>query len=208
MNLRLIAIGLLAAFAGVLGAIAFVPGAIDGLMPKRGTVTIGKALVGGPFELTRHDGQRVTDATYRGQLMLVYFGFTYCPDICPAGLQVMSAALDKLGADSERIAPLFVTVDPERDTPEQLKNYVSSFHKNLVGLTGSAEDISKVAKAYRVYYKKVQDPALSDYTMDHTSFFYLMDGDGEFITHFPHVVPPEKLAERLAAELKKLPANS
>ena len=136
--------------------------------------------------------------------MLVYFGFTYCPDICPAGLQVITAALDQLGPKADRVTPLFVTVDPERDTPEQLKRYVDSFHKNVVGLTGSAEDITKVAKAYRVYYRKVQDPALSDYTMDHTSFMYLMDGDGAYITHFSHAVAPEKLAARLASEIAKL----
>ena len=207
MNFRLIIIGLLAAFAGVIGAVAFIPGAVDHLMPQRGPVTTGKALVGGPFKLTTHTGERVSDETFRGRLMLVYFGFTYCPDICPAGLQVMTAALDKLGSKAAKIAPLFITVDPERDTPEQLKAYAGSFHKNLIGLTGSLEEIDKAAKAYRVYYRKVQDPALSDYTMDHTSFFYLMDGKGEYITHFPHVVPPEKLAERLATELAKLEAS-
>lgn len=204
MNLKLIAIGLLAALAGVIGGLAFVPGAIDSLMPKRGSVTIGKALVGGPFELTTHTGKRVRDTDYRGKLMVVYFGFTYCPDICPAGLQVISAALDQLGKDADKVSPLFITVDPERDTPVQLKSYVASFHSSLTGLTGSAEDISSVAKNYRVYYRKAQSPDLSEYTMDHTSFIYLMDGAGEFITHFPHAVTPDKLAARLAAEMKQL----
>ena len=204
MNLKLIAIGMLAALAGVIGGLAFVPGAIDGLLPKGGNITVGKALIGGPFELTSHDGKRIRDAKYRGKLMLVYFGFTYCPDICPAGLQVISAALDKIGAQSNKVAPLFITVDPERDTPEQLKSYVSSFHPSLIGLTGSAEDISAAAKAYRVYYRKAQDPSLSEYTMDHTSFIYLMDGKGEFVTHFPHAVTPDKLAARLKTELKKM----
>lgn len=204
MKLKLIAIGLLAALAGIIGGIAFVPGAIDNLLPARGTITVGKALIGGPFELTDHNGTRVRDQKYRGKLMLVYFGFTHCPDICPAGLQVISAALDKLGSESARVAPLFITVDPERDTAEQLKSYVSSFHPTLTGLTGDAKDISAVAKAYRVYYRKAQDPALSDYTMDHTSFIYLMDGTGAFVTHFPHSVTPDKLAARLATELKRL----
>ncbi|MFY0610974.1 MAG: SCO family protein [Hyphomicrobiaceae bacterium] len=195
---------MIAALAGVVAALSFVPGAVDSILPGRGGGTIGKALVGGPFELTTHNGKRVRDTAFRGKLMLVYFGFTYCPDICPAGLQVITASLDKLGADADKVAPLFVTVDPERDTPAQLKTYVASFHKNLVGLTGSAEDISAVAKAYRVYYRKAQDPSLNDYTMDHTSFMYLMDGKGEFITHFPHAIEPDKLAARLAAELKHL----
>lgn len=204
MNLRLLGIGMLAAVAGVLGALAFVPGAVDSMFPKRGNVTVGKALIGGPFELTTHNGKRVRDAAYRGKLMLVFFGFTYCPDICPAGLQVISAALDEVGSESHNVASLFVTIDPERDTPEQLKSYVSSFHPTITGLTGSTQDISAAAKAYRVYYRKVEDPALSDYTMDHTSFIYLMDAQGNFITHFAHVVTPDKLAARLKAELKKL----
>jgi len=204
MNARLMIIGLLAAMAGVLGAVTFIPGAMDRLLPKRGQTSVGKALVGGPFELTMHTGKRVRDEAYRGKLMLVYFGFTHCPDICPAGLQVISAAMDKLGSKGAKVVPLFITVDPERDTPEQLKSYVDSFHKSVVGLTGSAEDIAKVAKAYRVYYRKVEDPALNDYTMDHTSFMYLMDGKGGYITHFSHSVAPDKLADRLAAELAKL----
>lgn len=204
MNFKLLIIGLLAAFAGVLGALTFVPGAIDGMMPKRQSVTVGRALVGGPFELTTHNGERVTDKKFRSRLMLVYFGFTYCPDICPAGLQVITAALDKMGDDAQRVAPLFISVDPERDTPEQLKRYLSSFHKNLIGLTGSLQDIDKVAKAYRVYYRKAQDPSLNEYTIDHTSFIYLMNDKGEFITHFPHGIAPDELAKRLVAELRKM----
>ena len=208
MNIRLFLIGLIAALAGLIGGLAFIPGAVDTIFAKREATTVGRALVGGPFELTDQDGRRVTEADFSGRLMLVYFGFTYCPDICPAGLQVVTAALDELGADSDRVAPIFVTVDPERDTPEQMKQYVSSFHKSFTGLTGTPEDIAKAAKAYRVYYRKVQDEALSEYTMDHTSFLYLMGADGQFITHFPHTIAPEKLAERLAAEIQKLRADS
>jgi protein SCO1/2 len=202
MNFKLLIIGLLAAFAGVLGALTFVPGAIDNLLPKRETVSVGRALVGGPFELTSHNGRRVTNKDFGGQLMLVYFGFTYCPDICPAGLQVISAALDKMGDRATGVAPLFISVDPERDTPEQLKRYMDSFHKSILGLTGSAEDVDKAAKAYRVYYRKAKDPTLSEYTIDHTSFIYLMDTKGEYITHFPHAVAPDELAKRLLSELR------
>lgn len=208
MNIRLFVIGLIAALAGLIGGIAFIPGAVDRIFATREPATTGRALVGGPFELTDHNGRRVTDKDFRGRLMLVYFGFTYCPDICPAGLQVVTAALEKLGTDTNRVVPMFITVDPERDTPEQMKQYVSSFHKTFVGLTGSKEDIAKAAKAYRVYYRKVQDESLSDYTMDHTSFLYLMDAGGQFITHFPHSISPDKLAERLAAVIEKMPAGS
>ena len=196
MNVRTILIGLLAVVAGVIGALAFVPGVVDRIVP--GT-TVGKALVGGPFQLTDHKGRRVTDESYRGKLMLIFFGFTACPDICPAGLQTVSGALDRLGDKADDVAPLFVTIDPERDTVEQLAAYVSSFHKNVVGLTGSAEEIAKAAKAYRVYYRKVVDN--DDYTMDHTSFLYLMGRNGSFITHFPHAVPVDKLAERISKAL-------
>jgi cytochrome oxidase Cu insertion factor (SCO1/SenC/PrrC family) len=208
LNIRLFIIGLVAALAGLIGGIAFIPGAVDSVFPKPGTTSVGRALVGGPFELTAHDGRRVSDQTFRGKLMLVYFGFTYCPDICPAGLQVVTAALEELGEDAGKVAPLFITVDPERDTVDQMKQYVLSFHKNFVGLTGSPEDIAKAAKAYRVYYRKVQDEALTEYTMDHTSFLYLMGPDGAFITHFPHTISPEKLAQRLAAEIARLPAGA
>jgi cytochrome oxidase Cu insertion factor (SCO1/SenC/PrrC family) len=204
MNLRLIAIGMLAAFAGVLGAVTFIPGAIDGLLPQRAKVTTGKALVGGPFQLTTHNGDRARDSDFRNKLMIVDFGFTYCPDICPAALQLITAALDKIGDKADQIAPLFITVDPERDTPEQLKLYMSSFHKNLIGLTGSAKEISQVAKAYRVYYRKVKSETLNDYTMDHSSLIYLMDGNGQFITYFPHTTSPDRMAEKLAAEVAKL----
>ena len=208
MNVRLFLIGLIAALAGLIGGIAFIPGAVDRLFATREPATTGRALVGGPFEMTDHNGRRVTEKDFQGRLMLVYFGFTYCPDICPAGLQVVTAALEELGTDANRIVPIFITVDPERDTPEQMKQYVSSFHKSFIGLTGSKEDVAQAAKAYRVYYRKVQDELLSDYTMDHTSFLYLMGADGQFITHFPHSIDPEKLAERLAAEIRKIPAGS
>ena len=204
MNIRMIIVGCLAALAGVIGAIAFVPGAIDGLLPKRGNITIGKALVGGPFELTSHTGERVRDANYRGKLMIVYFGFTHCPDFCPAGLQVVTAALEQLGDQAKFVTPLFITVDPERDTQQAMKTYVSSFHKQLIGLTGSLDDIHKVAKAYRVYFRKVQDPALNDYSVDHTTFMYLMDAKGEYVTHFAHNVKPEKLAARLKEQIAKI----
>ena len=108
MNIRLFIIGLVAALAGLIGGIAFIPGAVDTLLSRQGAPSVGRALVGGPFELTTHEGRRVTDKAFRGKLMLVYFGFTYCPDICPAGLQVVTAALDELGNDADKVAPLFI----------------------------------------------------------------------------------------------------
>ena len=119
--------------------------------------------------------------------MLVFFGFTYCPDVCPTALQVMAAALDKLGPKAERITPVLITVDPERDTPAQLASYVKSFHPRLVGLTGTPAEIDAVAKAYRVYVKKVPDPkSTAGYTIDHSSIIYVMGPDGAYRTHFTH----------------------
>lgn len=198
MRLRLL--GLIAAgfAAGAVVGIAVIPGALDRLQAPTQVMSVGKADVGGPFALTDHTSRRVTDKDFRGQYMLVYFGFTFCPDVCPSGLQVISAALDQIGPKAERITPIFISVDPERDTPEQLAMYVSSFHPRLVGLTGTPEEIQDVAKAYRVYYRKVKDEkSTAEYTVDHTSIIYLMSPDGEFIAHFTHATPVAAMAEKL-----------
>lgn len=173
-----------------------------GPAPESGKQVTGKALIGGPFALTDHTGRKVTEKDFLGRKTLVFFGFTSCPDICPSGLQVMSAALDSLGSKADQITPLFISVDPERDTPEKLAAYVKSFHPRLVGLTGTKSEVDAAAKAYRVYYKKA--PAAegsTDYGVDHTSFFYLMDEKGEFIRHFTHPIEAPKLAAELAKSL-------
>jgi protein SCO1 len=165
---------------------------------KNRVVTSGIALIGGPFELVGKDGKTVTDQDFRGRYMLVFFGFTHCPDICPAELQVMSAALDDLGSDADKVVPIFITLDPERDTPEAVNAYVENFGANFVGLTGSPEAIAKAAKAYRVTYKKFQDESMGDnYSIDHSALVYLMGPDGQFVTHIPYGTPPEKMAETL-----------
>ncbi|MCL4767567.1 MAG: SCO family protein [Hyphomicrobiaceae bacterium] len=202
MRVRLVGLVAAGLIAGALAGIVIVPGAIDRLRPPVQVTSIGKAAVGGPFTLTDHTGRRVTDQDFRGRFMLVSFGFTFCPDVCPSGLQVMAAALDQLGPKAERITPIFISVDPERDTPEQLARYVPSFHPRLVGLTGTAEEIQSAAKAYRVYYRKVKDEkSTADYTIDHTSIIYLMDPQGEFVAHFTHATPVSTMAEKLAKVL-------
>lgn len=160
----------------------------------------GKALIGGPFSLVKGDGQRVTEKDFAGKPMLVFFGFTHCPDVCPSGLQVIAAALDQLGDKAKGLTPVFITVDPARDTPEVTAQYVTSFHPDIVGLSGSDEDVAGAIKAYRVYAKKVEDGATADnYNVDHSAFLYLMDAKGEFVKHFSHSVD----ADTLAAELGK-----
>lgn len=163
-----------------------------------GPISSGTALVGGPFSLTDQDGKRVTDHDFRGKYMLIFFGYTFCPDVCPSELQVMSAALDELGAAADKIQPIFITIDPARDNPETLKVYVSNFYPRLIGLTGTDDEIAAVAKAYRVYYAKAQGSEnKTDYLMDHGTILYLMGPDGKFVTHFTYGTEAKGLAEAL-----------
>ena len=207
MTMRRLRLGLyiLAGFwFGGLAAFTLLPAARERLLPSINVRSVGQALVGGPFTLTDQTGKRVTDRDFRGKFMLVYFGFTNCPDVCPTALQVMAAALDKMGPSAERITPVLITVDPEHDTPALLASYVASFHPRLVGLTGSQTEIDAVAKAYRVYAKKVPDPkSTAGYTMDHSSIIYVIGPDGSYRSHFTHATAPETIADRLTAMLQK-----
>ncbi len=159
--------------------------------------------IGGPFEMVDHTGQNVTDETYRGKFMLIYFGFTYCPDICPTELQVVSSALNGLSeAELNALQPLFVTVDPERDTVDEMAGYVRHFHERLVGLTGSLEQVSSMAEAYRVWFKKTADEdSTAGYTMEHTNIVYLMGPDGKYLDHFTYATKSDQMAERLRKHL-------
>jgi protein SCO1 len=147
-----------------------------------GPVAQTTAAIGGPFTLTDQNGRTVTDSELKGRPSLVFFGFTHCPDVCPTTLFEVSEVLRALGPDAEKVNALFVTVDPERDTPTELKDYLSSFDPHLRGLTGDPAAINNVTKAYRVYVKKV--PQGNDYTMDHTAIVYLMDKEGRFVAPF------------------------
>ncbi|MEN5084179.1 SCO family protein [Bosea sp. TWI1241] len=148
--------------------------------------------VGGPFALTDQTGTPRTEADYAGRFLLVYFGFSYCPDICPTDLFQIGRALDALGPEGEVIQPLFVTLDPERDTPAHLAEYLPLFHPRLVGLSGPAERIRAVADAYKVYYRRVETGG-GDYTVDHSAYVYLIDPQGRYLGFFP----PGTAAERM-----------
>jgi protein SCO1/2 len=158
----------------------------------------GTALIGGPFSLVGADGKPVTDRDFRGRYMLIFFGFTHCPDICPAELQVIAQALDQLGDKAKNVVPVFITLDPERDTPEAMANYVKSFGPNFVGLTGSPGAIAAAAKAYRVSYSKVENKdSAGDYSVDHSALVYLMDPEGRYVTHFSYGLSADQMAEKL-----------
>lgn len=159
-----------------------------------GAETSAGVSIGGPFELVNGAGETVTDKDFRGKWMLVYFGYTFCPDVCPTSLGTIAAALDGMEPELvEKITPVFITVDPERDTPEVVGKYVRYFHPNMVGLTGSAEQVDAAAQAYRAYYKK-QPQEDGPYLMDHSSVTYLMNPDGAFVRHFSHGVAPDEMA--------------
>ena len=167
--------------------------------PLEETAATGEALIGGPFSLVNQEGERVTDEDFAGQYKLIYFGYTYCPDFCPMSLQTMTAALDRLEPEvAERVTPILITIDPERDTVAHLKDYAELFHPRLVALTGTPAEIDAAARAYRVYYNKVDDSgAATDYLMDHSVFTYLMGPDGEYVAHFGHDATPEAMAAKL-----------
>ena len=187
---------------------------------------IGKAAqalsIGGPFSLVDQTGKPVTDKDFRGKFLLVFFGYTYCPDICPTELQIISQAMDALGAAGEIVQPIFVTVDPERDTPEVMADYVGNFHPRLLGLTGTGDQVAAAAKAYRVYFSKFYPPPEtlsgeseagrvtvgkdednSEYFMNHSAIIYLMGPDGRFREFFSHGTSPDEMAGKIRRHLRR-----
>jgi cytochrome oxidase Cu insertion factor (SCO1/SenC/PrrC family) len=165
------------------------------LGPDRGGT--GTALVGGPFELVDQNGNVRKDSDFRGRYMLVYFGYNYCPDVCPTTLSNITTAMESLDAETaSRIQPIYITVDPERDSVANMKTYASNFYPGLVALTGTPDQIASAARAYRVYYKKNGDG--DDYLVDHSSFIYLIGPDGSYLRHFSHDANPDEIATALA----------
>jgi protein SCO1/2 len=191
-RILLMATAFLAALVLCLGTIVLVTG-------RMAAPTVSQAVaIGGPFRLTDQDGRTVTEQDFRGKPLLVFFGFTHCPEVCPTTLFELSEVLRKLGSDADRVHVAFITVDPERDTSKALKDYLSSFDPHMSGLTGDPAAIASVAKEYRVYYKKVP---LDDgsYTMDHTAIVYLMDKEGRFVSPFSL----KRTAEAAADDLRR-----
>lgn len=169
--------------------------------PTKGPIGSGTALIGGPFTMVNQKGETVTEKNFEGHYTIYFFGYTFCPDVCPTELQVLTAALKELGPDGSKITPVFVSIDPERDKPKIIGEYVANFDSRLVGLTGTPEQLAAMARAFHVFYKKVpnaKDP--QNYDMDHSSILYLMGPDGKFAKHFPYTTD----AKALALELKSV----
>jgi protein SCO1/2 len=192
LRILLLSAAFLAGLTVCLGAIVMVTGRLSAPVAQQ------VAAIGGPFKLLDHNGREVTEQDFKGRPFLVFFGFTHCPDVCPTALFEISEILRALGPDAERTRALFITVDPERDTPAVMKDYLSSFDPHLTGLTGDPAALAAVAKAYRVYYKKVPLDQ-GGYTMDHTAIIYLMDKQGRFVSPFSL----KRTTEAAAADLRK-----
>jgi cytochrome oxidase Cu insertion factor (SCO1/SenC/PrrC family) len=163
---------------------------MDDLMYGRGTV-------GGPFSLTDQTGRRHNDIEFRGKLLIIYFGYTYCPDICPTELQQIGLAVEHLGDVGSAVQPLFITIDPARDTPEVLARYVPSFHPRLLGLTGTSDEIAAVAQEFKVVYTKYQPSDGGPYLIDHTGFVYIVDRSGKYRGFFPPGTPEDRMREMI-----------
>ena len=192
---RFVLVAMLLAGLVILGVGAFLALSLHET-PRGAAGTLLASAIGGPFRLVDQNGKTVTDGDLKGKWSLVYFGYTHCPDACPTALNDISIALDGLGPKRDAVRPVFITVDPERDTAEVLKAYVTSFDAPIMALTGTPEEIAQAAKEYRVYYAKHPE-AGGDYSMDHSSVIYVMDPEGRFTASFTHEDTPEDIAERL-----------
>ena len=178
---RLIRIAVIAVAGLGLAALIAAAQIQSGPAVKKPPLPVAGGHVGGPFTLIDHTGKTVTEKDFAGKYLLIYFGFTYCPAICPTELQKMNQALKQIGPAADRVQPLFITIDPERDTQAVMQAYVPQFHPRLIGLTGTTEQIGDALEGWRVYARKVEDPAMADYTMDHSSYIYFMDPDGQLL---------------------------
>lgn len=205
-------IRIVALLAVVAGIVLLAIGVVFWMRPVAPTTVVDSgvmrvpegAAIGGPFELVDHNGRAVTQADFAGKFMLIFFGFTHCPDVCPTELQVMANAMDVLGSDGANVVPVFISVDPERDTPAQIKDYVAAFHPRLVGLTGTPDQIAAVAKAYKVYFAKQPSAGAPDeYQVDHTAFVYLMGPDGVLRSMFRSGASAEAIAAEIRTQLRR-----
>ena len=201
--MRIAVISWILSVLGIVGLAVFVGGNLLGSNPTQQEAQ-GEALIGGKFTLVDSTSKEITDELFRGRYMLVYFGFTHCPDICPTTLLMMMNALDQIGDKARQVVPIFITLDPERDTPEKVATYVHNFSPNLVGLTGSMAQVKAAADAYKVYFKKVPlENSELGYVVDHSGFAYLMGPDGKYVTHFAHTTAEQAMVDGLHKHIKE-----
>ncbi len=200
---RLLLIATVAIFGAVvaLGILMLGPTGADHTERTQEPVVTGQADIGGPFSLIDHHGNPVTDRDFLGRPLLVAFGYTSCPDVCQMMLQNISEALEAMGDQATILEPLFITIDPERDTVKVLSSHLSNFHPEIRGLTGSPEAIRQVTKSYHVFYQKAEGGRPDDYLMEHSAYIYLMDGQGHYMAHFSHHIAPEALSQAILKAL-------
>jgi cytochrome oxidase Cu insertion factor (SCO1/SenC/PrrC family) len=163
----------------------------------------GKTPVGGPFTLADPDGRRISLSDFRGKVVLLYFGYTFCPDVCPTDLLAIGELIRSLGVDGDAVQPLFVTLDPERDTREVLRVYAASFHPRFVSLSGTEDEVRRVATSYKIFFEKVSPPGVHAYLIDHAAFVFLLDREGRYAGLFPPGTPPERMAVMVREVLLK-----
>jgi protein SCO1/2 len=211
MPRRSILIGSAAAILAIAAVLLLWPlaGENNGPPARSGTVgQSGEAAIGGSFTLVDQNGETRTDEDFRGRYMLVFFGYTNCPDFCPTSLQTISNTLDVLGEDAANLQPVFISIDPARDTVEQMNAYSEAFHPKIVYLTGNDEQVAKAARAYRVYYSRREiEGGVDAYIMDHSTFTYLMGPDGKFIDFFEHGLPADEMAKRIRRHMNGTNTN-
>jgi cytochrome oxidase Cu insertion factor (SCO1/SenC/PrrC family) len=162
---------------------------------------VGKVPIGAPFTLTDQNGRRASLSDFRGKVVLLYFGYTFCPDVCPTDLAVIAEAIRSLGKSGEQVQPLFVTLDPARDTPELLRHYAAAFHPRLVALAGTEDEVRAVATAYKVFFEKVKPPGFATYAIDHSAYTFLLDRGGKYVLFFPPGTPSPRMSLKLREEL-------
>jgi protein SCO1/2 len=179
----------------ILLLVAVIGGRYAMLGSDGGAAAPAEVRLGGPFTMTDHKGQKVTEANYKGKLQIFYFGYTFCPDVCPTGLQTISSALDLLGEKAKEVTPIFITVDPARDNVTQMASYVANFHPSLVGLTGTDEQTAAITRSFRAYAAKAKSDDPENYSVDHSALYYLMNREGKYLMHFGHGIAPKEMAE-------------
>ena len=203
--LKIALVALVISILTVVGATAWLVSEINSGTGSRTIFT--NVQIGGPFTLTDHTGNQVRNTDFHDRFMLIYFGYTHCPDVCPTELANMATALDILGPQAENIVPLFITLDPQRDTLAALASYVPLFHERLVGLTGTEAEIAAVAQAYSVFYEKIEGEETTDYTLKHTTLIYLVRPDGELAESFPHGTAPTAISDAIRKQVPSVPAG-